>query len=99
MPDVALGRSDDFGSRGVDQLIMMTWTLRYFDTPTPYYDEPNEFISPGYYVVGHHVEDQLEEARVVFKLEEAVDDAGEDNRAEIAQAVIKILNAAPDLIS
>ena len=76
----------------------MIWSLRYFDKPTPYYDEPDEFISPGYYLVGNHHGDGLEEARIVFKLEEAVDAEGIDNREEIATQVLAILNAAPELV-
>lgn len=77
----------------------MFWTLRYFAEATPYYDEPTEFIDPGYYLVGHHPGDEVEAPRVVLKVLEAVDEEGADSRREIALEVIAILNAAPSLVN
>lgn len=90
---------DHYWPVGDESTSMMVWTLRYFAEPTPYFDEPNEFITPGYYIVAHHVDDELEAARTVFKLEESVDEDGIDNREAIAAYVVAILNAAPDLVT
>lgn len=78
-------------SAGVFAGEQVLWFAEEVEPGTPYVDEPDEMVPPGWYVVGRPVEDNLEQA-VIIVVDDAYGPEGEDLRGEMARAIAAGLN-------